>query len=322
MRRLSQAGFKKDFVHPAVLPDWWDETCAQQPELLGDIEIRVARFLGVPISAVRNPGAALAPTEYANAQLRRVRDIDRSRLAPAIHSALRIGAAVVRSLRDRATSPQSIPPDPLQWRDHLRPAAGAVVLDTVLSDLWTRGIPVVPIDVLPAPSFQGVACIVEGRPVILMGHRYDEPGRAAFLIAHEAGHLAAGDCSPDQPVVDQTDEVLDDSLIERRADRYATRALVGGDEPPPVEATDFKELARQAAHLERQTAVDASLIIFAWAARTGDYAKASMAVRALYRGIGARRKLRQYVDQYVDLEAANETDRALLRCVWGEPGAR
>jgi hypothetical protein len=43
-----------------------------------------------------------------------------------------------------------------------------------------------------------------------------------------------------------------------------------------------------------------------------------MAVNALYRGSGARRQLRQQLERHVDLDAANETDRALLRCVHGE----
>ena len=60
-------------------------------------------------------------------------------------------------------------------------------------------------------------------------------------------------------------------------------------------------------------------LIFAWAARTGDYAQASMAVNALYRGVGARRKLQQHFAQHVDFDAANESDRTLLRCVHEDP---
>ena len=44
-----------------------------------------------------------------------------------------------------------------------------------------------------------------------------------------------------------------------------------------------------------------------------------MAVKALYRGSGARQQLRQLFDRHIDLEAATESDRALLRCVYGEP---
>jgi hypothetical protein len=52
---------------------------------------------------------------------------------------------------------------------------------------------------------------------------------------------------------------------------------------------------------------------------TGDYTTAAMAVRALYRHVGARRQLREMFDRYVVVSAAAETDRALLRCVYGDP---
>jgi Zn-dependent peptidase ImmA (M78 family) len=192
-------------------------------------------------------------------------------------------------------------------------------LNDIATDLWVRGIPVVPLDVLPAPSFQGVACIVEDRPVVLLGHKYDEPGRVAFLVAHEAGHVAAGDCAPDQPVVDKEEEIADDTNIERRADQYARRVLIGSDSVPVIDGADFKALASQAETIERETGAEASTVIFAWARHTGDYAKATMAVKALYRGTGARRQLRQLFDRHVDLVAATESDRALLRCVYGDP---
>jgi hypothetical protein len=319
MRRLSAAGFKADFVRPAILPDWWEESCAPDSALLPDIEIRVARFLDVPISTIRNAGAALAASSYPSAQLRRVRDIDRDRLAPAIHSAIRIAAATVRNLRDRSKSTLLPPQDAIAWRQQVVPAGKPVTLQDLLTDLWTRGLPVVPLDMLPTPGFQAAACIAEGRPVIVLGHKYDEPGRAAFLVAHETGHVAAGDCTPDQPVIDEEDEVADDADIERRADRYATRVLVGGDSVPAIDGATFKELANAASRGERETGADASAVIFAWARKTGEYAKASMAVKALYRSSGARRLLREHFDRHVDIDAAPESDRALLRCVYGDP---
>ena len=318
-QRLSRAGFKKDFVRSAVLPDWWDDSCAQQPDLLPEVEIRVSRFLGRPLSVVRDAGAALTPPSYSSAQLRRVRDIDRDRLAPAIHSALRIGEAVVRSLRSSVPRPVTPPPDGAVWRERVERARAAVTLDDILGDLWHRGIPVVPIDILPTPSFQGISCIVEDRPVILLGHKLDEPGRVAFLVAHETGHVANGDCALDQPVVDEDEEVADDSEIERVADLYATRVLVGSDVAPQVASANFRQLANSAVQIEGETGADASIIIFSWAWRTGDYVKASMAVKALYRAVGARQQLRQHFDRHVDLDAATESDRALLRCVYGEP---
>jgi len=314
LQRLAKAGFSKDFVYTALLPDWWDDACADDPSIVQDLEFRIARFLGTPLEAVSDPSTSLSPLLYPHAQLRRVRDIGRDRLAAAIHVAIQVASATVRNLRDAPTG--GIPPaDGLAWREQIVRRGAALQLGDLLRDLWSRGIPVIPLDVLPAPAFQGMACIVDARPVIVIGYKHDEPGRVAFLVAHEAAHIAAGDCAPGRPVVDEEDEISDDSDIERRADAYATQALVGGATVPEVNTTvprDFKDLARQASVIERQSGADASAVIFAWARRTGDYATATMAVKALYRTVGARRKLREYFAEHVEIANASETDRALL----------
>ena len=304
------------------MPDWWDNACLQEPRLLEDIEVRVARFLGLSLEKVRDPSATLAAPAYPGAQLRRVKDIDRDRLGPAIHAAMRIASAVVRSLRDPVTTTAALPVDGLAWRNLIQRPRLSVSLHDIAGDLWRRGIPVIPLDVLPTPSFQGIAGIVEGRPVILLGHKYDEPGRVAFVVSHEAGHIAAADCAPDQPVVDEEEDILDDTSIERRADQYANHVLIGENNIPRVDGTNFKDLASRASEIERQTGADASAVIFAWARRVAtpsSYQTATLAVKALYRGAGARRLLRQLFDRHVDLTAATETDRALLRCIYGEP---
>jgi len=320
MRRLSHAGFKNEFVRRAILPDWWDDACAEQPNLLPEVELRVARFLRTPLGDVRSPGITLTPPQYANAQLRHVRDINRDRLAPAIHAALKIGEATVRCLRDTAPPVRHIPTDASDWHDQLRPMEGPIKLPNVLNDLWARGVLVIPVDNLPSPSFQSIVGVVDNRPAILLGYHLDEPGRVAVLLAHEAGHIAAGDCAPEQPVVDEAEDIVDNTDIEVRANRYAMRALVGADQPPTIEANlDFRQLAKTSIDLERLTGTEASLFIFAWANRTRDYAKATMAAKALYRGSGARQLLRKYFDRHVDLNAASDSDRALLRCVYGDP---
>lgn len=299
----------------ALLPDWWDDACADDPSIVRDVEIRVARFLNTPLSTVANPTAALAPPTYADAKLRRVRDIDRDRLAPAIHVAIQVGAAVVRNLKPRALVSESrLPEDPLRWRSVISPSGAVPHLDSLAATLWSDAIPVVALEHLPSPAFQGMACVVEGHPVIMLGYKHDEPGRVAFVIAHEAGHIAARDCAPGEPVVDEEDEITDDTEMERRADAYATSVLVGQANVPgvSVEHRDFKDLAQKAISLERERGVDASSVVFAWARRTGDYTTASMAVKALYRHVGARKELERQFKLHVDVDGASETDRALL----------
>lgn len=94
--------------------------------------------------------------------------------------------------------------------------------------------------------------------------------------------------------------------------------LVGADPVPAVAGGYFKQLATDALAIERSTGADASAVIFSWATETGDYAAASMAVRALYHGSGARRRLQEHLETNIDADAATESDRTLLRCVRGD----
>ena len=318
MRRLSRAGFSKHFVSTALLPDWWQESSGKDPAVLTEVEIRVARFLNISLSSVRNAEESLGHQSYGDAQLRMVRDIDRDRLGPAIHAAIRVAEAVVRNLRT-TTSVKMLPVGALDWRSHLIAGGESrVQLGDMIADLWSRGIPVIHMDTLLKPSFQGLACIVGGHPAIVLGHNYDEPGRVAFLVAHEAGHIVAGDCSPNGPVVDEDEAIQDGSIIETAADQFAKLALLGEEAAEIAEQeADPKRLAQQASQLEIETGADASSIIYSWAARTLNYAAAAMAVRALYRSVGARREIRNLFDQHVASDIAAESDRELLRCVYG-----
>ena len=270
------------------------------------------------MSTVTDPESPLEAPGYPGAQLRCVRHMDRSRLAPAIHAAMGVAAAVVRSLKESVPAPSFLPSDGLAWRQQVCGLDGGVALDAILHDLWTRGIPVVPTYILPAPSFQGLAAVVEGRPVVVLGHKHDEPGRAAFRISHEAGHIARGDCTPDAPVVDEDEEIPSRDTMEKLADQYAIQMLVGADTIPELGRRafdDFRDLANRAALVERETGADAGAVLFSWARTTGDYAKATMATKALYLSTGATRRLREYFTRFVDFEGASLSDQELMRVV-------
>ena len=193
----------------------------------------------------------------------------------------------------------------------------SITLDTILGDLWGRGIPVIPLEIIPAPSFQAIACIAGGRPVILIGQKYDEPGRIAFWVAHEVGHIARGDCDSDYLILDGQEGILDESDIEVNADKYSSQVLVGQNRIPEMGNGDFREIAKESARLSTCTGIGAGMIIAAWASKTGDYPKAQMALKALYLATGARRTLSRHFAENVDVEGASETGRDILRCVSG-----
>lgn len=313
MRRLSAAGFKPQFTETALLPDWWEPSCADDASLMPDLEIRVARFLGASLDVVRDPDAKLSAPRYAGAQLRRVRDLARDRLASAIHAALQIAGAVVRNMTDIVLR---VPPtDPLAWRRQIMRKGAILQLGDVLADLWARGIPVIQVATLPTPGFQGLVAFVEHRPVVIIGHDLDEPSRLAFVIAHEVAHVVLGDCSAEHAVVEEDEIVADDTEIEHQADNYARALLTENVEAPHLHPFDFKDLALKALEQEKKLGIDASSIIWSWARSTGDYQLATMATKALYRDKGGKRLMRQHFDEHVNAIDAPDSDRALLRCL-------
>ena len=317
LRRLSKGGFKRDFVHSAILPDWWDDSLGSDARLLPDIELRIARFLGLPLAEVRNPAHPLAAPAAQSTVLRKTQSTSVENLRPAIHAARRVAEAVVRNMGDR--QPGTIPAAPNDWRQELVTGISPVTLAVMLRDLWGRGIPVIPMEHLPTPAFQGMACVIEGHPVIVIGHMHDTPSRVAFFVAHEAGHIAAGDCSSGQTIVDESETSSDSSEIEKRADRYASHVVLGGVDPKRLSGADFRDLAMNAYTLQQQTGADAGALIFHWARRNGDnFTVANLAVKALYQAIGARQAMAKFVAENVNMEDASETDRALLGLVTGD----
>lgn len=317
LRRIAHAGFKRDFVRSALLPEWWSDECSMDRALIPEMEFRVARFLGMSLDDVRSPDVELRAPSYPGAKLRRIQGGNRDRLDPAIHAALRIAGAVARSLMD-ARRPVKIPPeDGADWRDAIERDQDAVFLGDALRDLWRRGIPVVAIDQMPSPSFQGLACVVDGRPVIVLGHRYRSPGRVAFIVSHEVGHIAAGDCEAGQPVIDQDHDVSDDADIEQKADAFAARVMAGREAVPTLFASTASGLAQEALEFEAKTGVEASFMLFRRARTPADYRTAYQAAGLLEREIGATDELARAARANINMAGASETDRGLLRCIHG-----
>jgi len=273
------------------------------------------------VSALHASEAPLKPVAAKGARLRKVRNVDRDRLSPAIHAGVRIAEAVVRNLR-RSKGDVKVPPrEALAWAAFLRRRYGKIDLGAIAADLWARGIAVVLAEQLPSPKFQGLACIAADRPVIVLGHSHDAPARIAFFIAHESAHVAFGDCEPEAPIVDEDDELPDTSEMERRADAYGWASLAAGTELPDLGGkTHWKDVAHRAEVLGAELKVDAGVLVWSWANRTRRFDDGQMALRALYLARGGRQVLRDLLLEHVNVEGASETDRALLACARGDAG--
>ncbi len=303
VERLERAGFDRAFTYNTILPDWWDETCENDPELLPDFEFRTARFLQLPLQTIQDPAAALVHLSPQTP------DED---VSPAsIHAGIQIAHAVIRNLRDH-THAVLPPSNGLVWHATLRSGPGEPVeLHNIVGDLWQRHIPVVPVASLPKPDFQTLGCVIQGRPLVMMSNRITDRWDAAMHTALQMGHIIAGDCENNK-IVTHRDWPDRDRPSEARANAFALEVITGGTEAitfPP----DLSSYPRDLVSNFRSTrwaafAVSTPPQYIDFLNLTSDTPKTQVIPPA-------QSTLFNAFIQNVDVDAASETDTNLLRCV-------
>lgn len=323
LKSLRALGFERPFVERTFLPDWWDRSCETDPELLGEVEFSVARFLDTTVSAVRNPGVALARPAYAGAQLRNAHRATREEVDPAIHLGFKVAGAAITSLRPGVPAYLGLPAAH-EWREELLAHHRVPDLPAIVGSLWAKGVPVLHVTDLPIPKFHGMSCVVGGRPVIVVGYDDDIPAKLLFTIVHEAGHIANGDCERTSLVVD-VEEESDGSDIEARADSFAFSVLNGRPEPWKIDGDHAKALASSAMKVSRAERVDPGHLVLSWARAQESpdvwQSVVPQAMRALWLApSGGRSALREHLDRFVDVRAASDLNQRLLNCLWSGAG--
>ncbi len=304
VERLESAGFERAFIHRTILPDWWDETCEEDPHLLPDFEFRTARFLNLPLDTIQDPTALLVQPHQQTTN---------EDVSPAsIHAGIQIAQAVIRNLRDDA--PATLPPSTGRtWRAELLDGLGQPVsLHTIVSDLWNRHIPVVPVTSLPQPDFQSLGCVIQGRPLVIMSNRINDHRDAALHTVHQIAHIIAGDCVNDK-VVTHRDAPDLNNPSEAQANAFTHDVIYGGTDramlppdpdPSPRRAVNFIPFiefvgVRASPRQSYATNVDFSFF------DTAEY-QATLQVQSIL--------FNEFVLN-VDVVAASDTDTNLLRCV-------
>lgn len=303
VERLERAGFDRAFTHRTILPDWWDETCEQDPQLLPDFEFRTARFLNLPLETIQDPAAALVQP------YRPTTDEDVS--PAAIHAGIQIAHAVIRNLRDDAPA---VPPPRIGRTWHAELSCGSdlpVALQTIVGDLWNRHIPVVPVTRMPQPDFQTLGCVIQGRPLVMMSDRVRDHWDAAMHTAHQIGHIVTGDCANDK-VVTHRDSPDSDRHSETRADAFARGVIVGGTGRVMLPTDDSSNLRDPAKPFQLMGQVRFGVSSFGGDVTILDFTTDIPKSRAIPL---AQSTLFDAFVQNVDIGAASETDFNLLRCV-------
>jgi Zn-dependent peptidase ImmA (M78 family) len=228
-RRLKSVGYDRGFVRRVILPDWWDDALADDPSMLLQIQLRVARRLGVPLKVVADANGPLALPETKTVRLKRAKEGScRDDIAPGIVIARHTVALAVAELRD-------IPPFPAQLtaadlRAFILKTYPVVDFAGLVKAAWAHGIAVFHFREWPrgAKKFAGMAYYEGKTPVIVIASGYDMPPKLAFYLAHELGHILRGHVKPDGKVlVDGDLESEREDVEEIEADNEALAILCG-----------------------------------------------------------------------------------------------
>jgi hypothetical protein len=317
-RRLVEVGFDRSFIKATMLPSWWDKSCEDDDDLLAEVEFTVARFLHSSLEAVQDPALPLKAPQYSGACLRLTASVAPSSVAAAMHAAAEVAAAVVRNLRESVPAYRPLP-SAEGLRNEILRSHSVPDLARVVERLWAYGVPVVHLSLVPKPKFQGMALLVDGRPVVVLAYNADQPAKLLFHAAHEAGHIALGHVRENEPVFDATEDGEAREPREIQADEYALVLCSGlptGIRVQPRVRTAHA-LAAAASVVGTQRKVDPGHLVLSWPRRKSDHGVATAALVNLRLQTGAKALLGKHLAERVAIETASETDRALLRTVTG-----
>ena len=315
--RLSKVGFDSKWLRAVVLPDWWDDALAAIPFNRAAAEAAISGFLGIPLRALRDPGAALAKPTVTDVCFKRNRKTAVRELATALQVArqtAKIVASVVGNL------------PPFAWgqsakhvRETILDSNPTVTLDGLVEYCWSRGIAVIGVTGFPkkAKRFDGVAMYEGIRPVVILSSNRDGPAWLAFHLAHELGHLMLGHVRPgDSAILDAnlSAGVKDDTELE--ADEFALEVLTGSPVGILFERSGHKacEVGPLAVQFVRDQSlkIDPSVIVLIYCKSTDYWGVAQGALEAIGAAKGGQEVIATALANHLDFENLSDAETRFL----------
>jgi len=236
--RLKTLGIQKKWLVSHVLPEWWDDELARTPASRSEIEIYLARNLGLELAALRDPNAPLHFAAAPRARFKRHNNAsdERMKLVRAIGSRLgNLAASAYRQTQSTtATNRRNL--STLSSQD-IRQAILSkdedwVGLDNLLEFCFAHGVAVAHATLPDGYKnlCDGMALCPHGRPVILSFNGHRSPAWQAFVVAHELGHHVLGHIGVGGEILDEKLDRNDTDEEESAANRFAFEVLTGASE--------------------------------------------------------------------------------------------
>lgn len=313
--RLRTEGLSPSFVRAKLLPDWWDDSLADNPANLAVAEVTLARNLGLTIRALRDPAQPLSLDLSGGLALKRSTTAGTKKARASVRIALTAATTLVSQLerlpafRGRLTAEEV--------RKLILARARSVDFAGLLEFAWSHGIVVLPFRTHPTESsqFDGLATWISGRPVIILASRRQAPAWLAFHLAHELGHILLGHVGSEGDTITDIDlQKVDNSTQEREADRFALECLTGDARPrlkiqAGLTAESLKAVVQD---IRLETGIDPGVSCLIYAYQHDCYPAAQKALRLLGRADGGHHEIDRYLAEFLPgKDCADSTSGAI-----------
>ena len=270
----------------AAWPAWWSDEAGDSVSARAELRFSLARKLGLDPRSLLEDDQPRFVWRDEGKYKRLSTETEQERAA--ITS---FGASIARPLLAAAPEGPSVAgATAQQLRKSILVRQPFVRLVDLLAVCWAAGIPVIHLRVFPlsAKRMCAMAVRVGGRFAVLLAKDAVYPATIAYYLAHEIGHAALGHLSREIALVDLQDPLAREGTPddeELAADHFALELLTGRpDFSVDTDARRFTagQLAKNAIATGTELAVEPGTLAICFGYNTGQWRKASAAMKILY----------------------------------------
>jgi hypothetical protein len=210
-------------------------------------------------------------------------------------------------------------------REKINGTNACVSLASLIDFCWDNGVPVLHVSNFPKNSkkMDGMATIIESRPVIVLSKNIKYSAWLLFILAHELGHLASGHVKNGDAILDEKVSVdgTKSDPEEIMADRYAIELLTGN----PATAYTAKrwlkatELANEAQRVGLVNRIDPGVVVLNYAHGAGHFPVGNAALNLLEPLADAVGEVNRAMVARLDMDGISDDHREFLCRVTNAP---
>ncbi len=311
LNRLSEVGFRPNYVRSVVLPEWWDDeianTRAGYVEGLGIL----SRHLGLELQPLIKSGRITFQSR-TSVHFKKSSKVSESDLL----LAERVATQALWLTGFKTKKPYTaIPESAAQIRREIISMSGGepVNLKNLLAYCWNKGIVVLHICNFPptAKKMEGLATLIEGRPGIVLCKNHQSAAWMVFLLAHELGHIAKGHIKEGGVLVDEKVSTKSTDKEEQEANGFAIELLTGDSNTrfTANSTLNAKQLAASAKSVGNRFKIDPGVVALNYAWEGKLFALANAALNIIESSTSAVKLMDERMREGLDWSEIPESNR-------------